>query len=484
MWRRWGLVYIVIYALVLFSGCRKEEEEECQFERDYVIAEEADVIIPPSGEASAWIYIIGGNLRGTRYVAPWGNDNNDGSLNYPWRTLAYAVIQLHPGDTLVVLPDSGRTRPIIAGRNNVRAAFDLSGKSYLWIENLEITHYVCGSGESIYFRDGIEILNAPAHHIVLKDLYINHIDEYGMNFRDVDSIQILGCRIEYCGFGAMGGPAADSGGWRNVLIRGCSLSYSGHYYQGRYSSRYDPARPYDRPDGFGIEESEGPIIIEKTIASHNYGDGIDSKAHNTTVSQCIVENNSCDGVKLWGDHSKVVNTLIYGRGDGDNTHTPWAVIAIDQVERANSEFEIVNCTIDDQLGYGYVIYIQYDGTVPVRVTMKNCIISSWGLESPIFVRGNATFIAENNLFYFPNCERVLEYGDSTYTRNTIVNFGSSNLYGDPLFVKTAWGQVGDYHLRDGSPAIDHGTSNGAPSVDLEDHTRPQGNGYDIGCCER
>jgi hypothetical protein len=71
MWRRWGLVYIVIYALVLFSGCRKEEEEECQFERDYVIAEEADVIIPPSGEASAWIYIIGGNLRGTRYVAPW-----------------------------------------------------------------------------------------------------------------------------------------------------------------------------------------------------------------------------------------------------------------------------------------------------------------------------------------------------------------------------------------------------------------------------
>ncbi|MEO0230835.1 MAG: choice-of-anchor Q domain-containing protein [candidate division WOR-3 bacterium] len=55
---------------------------------------------------------------------------------------------------------------------------------------------------------------------------------------------------------------------------------------------------------------------------------------------------------------------------------------------------------------------------------------------------------------------------------------------NPLFVKTGWGKEGDYHLRDGSPAIDRGTPNGAPNIDLDGNPRPLGSGYDIGCYER
>lgn len=72
-------------------------------------------------------------------------------------------------------------------------------------------------------------------------------------------------------------------------------------------------RPYDRPDGFGIEPSDGPVEIVRTVAEHNYGDGLDSKAANTSIRQCTVSNNSCDGIKLWGGGSVVENTLIYGR---------------------------------------------------------------------------------------------------------------------------------------------------------------------------
>ena len=39
--------------------------------------------------------------------------------------------------------------------------------------------------------------------------------------------------------------------------------------------------PYDRPDGFSIESSEGPIEISYTVVEHNRGDGIESKAANT-----------------------------------------------------------------------------------------------------------------------------------------------------------------------------------------------------------
>jgi len=177
-----------------------------------------------------------------------------------------------------------------------------------------------------------------------------------MNIQDVDDLQIIDCRIEYAGFGALGGPAGEHGGWRRVTIRGANLSWSGHYYQGGDGSN----RPYDRPDGFGIEPCEGPILIEETIAEHNYGDGLDSKASNTTIRRAVVANNSCDGVKLWGNNSRIENTLIYGRGDGNPEPSPWAAIVIDQVEQANARFEIVNVTVDDYLGKNYLMYVQYE----------------------------------------------------------------------------------------------------------------------------
>lgn len=265
----------------------------------------------------------------------------------------------------------------------------MSGVSYIKIENLKITHDTSTVGEGLYFRDGITILGTPSSHIVLKDLYIHHIDEFGMNIQDVDDLQIINCRIEYCGFGALGDPAGEHGGWRNVKIQNCRLSYSGHYYQGGDGSN----RPYDRPDGFGIEPSEGPILIENTIAEHNYGDGLDSKAENTIIKRCIVANNSCDGVKLWGSGSKIENTLIYGRGDGDSTVTPWSPIVIDEVGEANAIFEIINVTVDDALGENYLMYVQYSSTVPVRVLIRNTIFSGRGPNSHIYIRDNVTLTA-------------------------------------------------------------------------------------------
>ncbi len=462
--------------LFLLSGCGRKEK----YDYDYEFNEYEDIIIPNSGNAQNWVYIIGGNITGDFYVSPNGNDNNNGSFDSPWKSISYAAQQLSPGDTLVVLPDSGRTRPIIACGNNLLTAIDLSGKQYVWIENLEITHNENQRGSGKYFRDGIEILGQPAKNIVLKKIYIHHIDEFGMNFQDVESLKILNCRIEYCGFGSLGGPAGETGGWRYVEIIGCTLSYSGHYYQGTDGTN----RPYDRPDGFGIETSTGPILIEKTIASHNYGDGLDSKAENTTIKECIVSNNSCDGVKLWGDNSKVINTLIYGRGDGNNEITPWSPLLI-HCEKTNARFDIINVTIDDYLGNNYLFYAQYDsGLPPVQIFVKNTIFCARGQNSPVWIRGNCTISFMNNLFYLPNNENVLIYGDSVWTSSNIENFGTNNLYGNPMFISPAWGSEGDYHLQNGSKAIDNGTSIDAPSVDLDGNPRPNGSGYDIGCYEK
>ncbi len=428
------------------------------------------------------------------YVAPDGDNANPGTRDRPWATPGYGSRQLQPGDTLIILggryvlreydadvitPPSGTAsawvtiqgepgnRPVLVGRDNLLTAVNLSGVQYVRIQNLEITHDDTAQGEALYFREGVEILGAPAAHIVLQDLYIHHIDEYGMNIQDVEDLQIVNCRIEYCGFGALGGPAGEHGGWRNVTIRGCSLSWSGHYYQGGDGSD----RPYDRPDGFGIEPAQGPILIEDTRAEHNYGDGLDSKAANTVIRRCVVANNSCDGVKVWADGSRIENTLIYGRGDGNAEPSPWAAIVIDQVEQSGARFEIVNVTVDDYMGQNYLMYVQYDNPVPVQVTVRNTVFSGRGPECPIYVHGNSTLVADHNLFYLPQNETILTQGETTYTCASIASLGAGNFCGDPRFVRPAWGEEGDYHLQAGSPAVDAGTSDGAPTVDLENHPR-------------
>lgn len=485
--KRWmGIVFSVVSVFGM-ANCKKGGENVCEVGLDVGIT-------------------VGGGGR-TFYVSPSGSNSNPGTREQPWATPGFGSRQLQPGDTLIILggryvlsqypddviyPPSGtqnawvtikgeeNNRPVLVGRDDLLTAIDLSGRSYVRIENLEITSDETLSGSSRFFREGIQILGYPARHIVLENLYIHHVDEFGIDAQDVEDLQLLNSRIEYCGFGAIGGPRGECGGWINVVIRGCSLSYSGHYYQGTDGSE----RPYDRPDGFGIEPSNGPILIEDTVVEHNYGDGIDSKAANTTVRRCVVANNSCDGVKLWGDHSRIENTLIYGRGDGDSTVTPWSPIVIDS-EKSNAVFEIVNVSVDDVVGENYLMHVQYDHPdIPVALTVRNTIFSGRGNDSPIFVGGRSTLTLENNLFYLPNSAFVLVYGENTYDSNTITQFGKGNIYGDPLFVSPAWGTDGDYHLRTGSPAIDAGTPTGAPSNDLEGNPRPQGNGFDIGAYER
>ncbi len=478
---RWNAIGVFLFLGLFLVGCS-------------IIA----IGTPGAQSTASEVAQEGGN---TYYVSPTGSDSNPGTLSQPWKNPGYASQKLKPGDTLIILggtyvlrnfdgdiikPPSGTSsawvvikgeegrRPVLESGNNLLTVIDLSGKSYVKIENLEITNH---NGEQA--RDGIEILNGEATHIVLEDLYIHHLDEFGLNIGDVNDMRLINSTISYCGFGAVGGPSGSSGGWRNVYIKDCTFSYSGHYYQGTGGPG-----PYDRPDGFGIEPSQGPIEIVGTIVEHNRGDGIDSKAENTYVHECIVANNFADGIKLWGGGSKIENCLIYGRGDGDTSATPWACIVID-TERSGGRFDIINTTVDDYVGQNYLIYVQYDHpNVNISLNIENTIFSARGSRSFVYVAGGVNLTLSHNLFWMPQGTTVLEYSGNIYTSQDISGLGDGNIYGDPLFVNPAFGQEGDYHLKAGSPAIDSGTQIGAPSIDLSGVSRPQGAGVDIGAYER
>ena len=441
----------------------------------------------------------------TYYVSPDGDNGNPGTYDEPWATPGYGSRQLQAGDTLIIHggrytlnvydediitpPNSGTAdawvtirgeegnTPVLAGRDNLFSAIVLEGVSYIRIENLEIT-----SDNGALFREGINATGNEISNVVFRQLHIHHIDEFGINMGDVNNLLIDECNIHYCGFGAIGGPAGQTGGWRNVLIQNCNLSYGGHYYQGGDGSN----RPYDRPDGFGIEPSAGPIEIVDCIAEHNRGDGLDSKAANTYIHDCIVANNSCDGVKLWGDGSRVHNCLIYGTGDGVAGSTPWAALVIG-TQTQDAQFEIVNVTIHDTpLTQNYPMYVQYDNSTPIALVMRNSTVANG--YGAVYIHDSVNFTADHNVFYRPGEDVQVEANGREYTAQQIEagELGEGNLSRDPLFVAPAWGDTGDYHLRDDSPCIGVGImTQGVPSTDIEGNPRPDPSGStpDVGAYE-
>lgn len=435
----------------------------------------------------------------TYYTAENGDNSNPGTKALPWSSPGYASRQLQPGDTLVILggnyilseydadiiaPRSGsanayitikgeeNNRPILTGKDNLSSAVTLS--SYMIIENLEIT-----SRNGALFRDGILQVDKKVTNVILRNLYIHHIDEMGIDLADAENLTIEDCRITHTGFGSIGGPEGRNGGWQNVVINRCDLSYNGRYYQGGPGPG-----PYDRPDGFGIEPSTGPIEIMYSTAAHNRGDGFDSKAGNTYIHNCIAANNSCDGMKLWAGDSKIENCLIYGTGDGRGGASPWAGLVIDG-EADGDNFEIVNVTIhDNPQRQAYPMYTGYDRLGDINIIMRNCIIANGYGAAYFGARVKVTL--EYNIFYRPGSDEQVEANGRTYTTADIRNglLGKGNIVGDPLFISAAWGKTGDYHVQSGSPAVDAGTTVGAPTIDLENNPRPAGSGCDIGAYEK
>jgi hypothetical protein len=442
------------------------------------------------------------------YVSPAGSDGNPGTLSQPWATPGYGSRQLQPGDTLIILggryiiqdavaltdvisPASGAPgawitikgetgqRPVLAGRNNTMAAVDLNnGKSYIRLENLEITHDDTVPAPQLYFRTGVTIAGAPSSHIVLQDLYIHHLDDAALNIQEVDYLEVLNCRFEYCAVGGIISPDRIINGNRHLIIRGCRLAYMGRYYQG------GPLSPADRPDGLGLEESEGPLEIADTVVEYNLGDGLDSKMNNTYIHHCVVANNAANGVKLWGDHSKAENCLVYAN---DDPTVPWSPFYIWVPEFANYSFELVNVTIvDNPARDGAVpLAVQINVTDPaLNLVLRNCIIAN-GRNWAVDIGPNVNLTAQNNLFYRPGAPEQVWANGRVYTAAEIEagDLGPGNISRAPQFVRPLLGTTGDYRLAPGSPGIDQGAATLAPLVDLEYRKRPLGKTFDMGAYE-
>jgi hypothetical protein len=181
-------------------------------------------------------------------------------------------------------------------------------------------------------------------------------------------------------------------------------------------------------------------------------------------------------VKLWGTGSRIENTLIASNGYVEPPMTPsgeWVQLLIEG-QPPRPSFDLVNVTVYDGASMNdrsnYIATFNYHDLngyvdpdeVPTTVRMRNCIFQ--GVQPPIGIGDSNTVFADHCLFYLTGngdgiqVKRVLHdtLVTGTIDASQLNQFGAGNLYADALFMAPAWGTIGDYHLRNGSPAIDKG----------------------------
>jgi len=324
---------------------------------------------------------------------------------------------------------------------------------YIKIENISIRNFTAygvvmlGNNSYIYL-DGLEITSC--------DTAIR-VTEYAYSNVTADHIFIRNCYLcnnSLLGLDCAPGPVYD------IYIYNTTSCNNGN---GSNTAA----------DGFAIESGNN-ITFEKCIAMQNAGDGFDSKASNTTVILCISKGNERNGIKLWEKNCSIVGSLSCLNG--------LAGIVLTE----GGSYWLIGNTVARNGFYGdYGMYVAYDAPLYTYVYMRNNIFA-FNYGGVYF--GESVDLNENYKLYYSREDGEITADFTShiyYTRQEINNKlwyndtgnGFNDIAYDPLFVSTD-----DFHLSDGSPAIDNGT-NEELAYDLDGNSRPYGNAYDIGAYE-
>ena len=392
------------------------------------------------------------------YVATTGDDSNAGALDAPFRTLAYAVSGLQPGDTLYVrggtyaesLEDaipggSSWSAPVtvaaypgeapliqpLQGANRV-LTFSRSTSAYIVIDG-----FVLDAAAVTY--DAVKLdymLNAPAPVPAMAPTLADRRFTLGPCKRPVcvpplepgwqypHHIRIRNCEIRnapYQGISVSGvtGQASYSEFLNlNVHDNGTNDFHHGAYIETAHNL-VDHCRFY-RNAGWGIQIYHTP----------------ESGADKNTIS-----NNQCyNNAKAGGRGAGIV--IAAGRGNMAFNNIVWGNKGGIQVDYNALDTALYNNTVYSNGAYGLNI-----GPGSSNADIRNNIV--YLHTTPVVDQGAATNLA-------------------------------ANLLANPAFVDAA---ALNFHIAPSSPAIDTGVTIPQVTMDFDSVSRPQGRAYDIGAYE-
>jgi hypothetical protein len=421
----------------------------------------------------------------TFYVATTGNDAGLGTQTQPWKTIQHAVDAMAGGDTVYVRGGTYNERVLFWYRSNT------TGSYMTLINYLNEGVIIDGTGIDIQHGEGLVHIQ-KTDYVRISGITVQHSNGAGIEVSYANNIKI---DDNYTYDTVKSG--ISTWGATNVVIDNNDIELACNSHPGYESSEENISIASGSTN---VEVKNNLVHKAADIGAPGHigagGEGINIKdgSHNVRVHHNVVHLDErpdggpstrlAFGVDAWAAHTydiKIYDNIAYNSAYGFILESEAGGLGEDLWVYNNIAYNMVHAgySIPSWGVAGPVSNLHFINNVAYK-----CDYGFWGQHS------NFTNVEiRNNIFsQISNNPRILLVPGSEV--NTLIDhnlfdgsgsvLGSNSVVGDPKFVNPAGA---NFHLQDGSPAIDKGLLVNAPTDDFDGNSRPQGAGFDIGAYE-
>lgn len=411
------------------------------------------------------------------YVSPDGDDNNPGTLESPWETIGMAARTITAGDTVyvrggtyserVVPENSGTSQeamvvymaysgesPVIDGTGvsipgDMGGLVEVSGLAYIVFDGFTVRNAGTADNHCGILLDG-------SSSVTVRNCYTFNTVSSGIGVWDCSMVTLDNNEVEL---------ACNDGEQECITVAGTDnfTVNSNHVHDSGPGSI--GGEGIDIKDG----SSDGTVCGNEVHDINRIGiyiDAWDKRTDLISVYGNVVYDTADDGFALASEAGglltgiSIYNNIAYGNANSGISVASWGEPV---PSHPISDVTIINNTFYGNGSQGWGVGISLENPDADNITIRNNILSQ-NQYAQILVEESGTGLeVDHNLFFGTGTP----YGSGYLTENPDLEDPSN----------------GDMHLQSSSPAIDTGSSEGAPADDFEGNARPQGAGYDMGAYE-
>jgi len=395
----------------------------------------------------------------TYYVATSGNDSNPGTEFSPFQTIKKGVSSLSAGDTLYV--KSGTySESILSWETTIPNGTSWDNPVTIAANPGDTVIITPPSGHAFFW-----VNDGQKKYLIIDGFIVDGKNKALHGFKLSDNsryIRVQNCEIKN---------SIDN----NILVHICSgcanpeTAPHDTFHEFINLKIHDNGSPEAPRHGIYVETGKNLLELSEVYNSSGYGahfyrSTINSTNNNVIRYNTFHDNNTagqwgCGIISSSGEENIVYNNIAYGN-----------IMGFCLMYRTTDALLYNNIAYEND-AHGILVS---SGSASGSKVNNNTVYNNG--QYGIFVGDSAQdTVLKNNISYQNGIKDFyLEPGEQTGTVT------ANNLTTDPLFVNAG---DNDFHLQQGSLAIDQGTTISEITIDYDSITRPKGTNFDIGAYE-